>query len=193
MSDRDTLGEARDSSSSLSEIDDMRRRISAALVGLILVPQLMTGCKNATEPEWSDDGYSRWVGSWVGTSAAHQISVQVRRGDSYRACVGFYCHDYSDLYYTATFSDAVTGYSGGATAIIRTADRYGLSDDLEFDLLIKEVTGSPGVALVVYTYRGTLQGAGLSTGNVVLNRFSEVARYSQPISTESFEMTLRKQ
>ena len=133
----------------------MRRRISAVLVALIMVPQVLAGCKNATEPEWSDDDFSKWVGTWVGTGAAHQISVQVRRGDSYRHCVGFYCHDYSDLYYTATFSDAVTGYSGSAEAKIRTADLYGLSDDLEFDLLIKEVTGSPGVALVVYTYRGS--------------------------------------
>jgi hypothetical protein len=114
-------------------------------------------------------------------------------GDSYRACVGFYCQDYSDLHYTATFSDAVTGYSGSAAAVIRTADLYGQADELEFDLLIKEVTGSPGVALVVYTYRARLQGAGEATGSVVLKRFNEVARYNDPISIETSEMTLRKQ
>ena len=57
---------------------------------------------------------------------------------------------------------------------------YGLSDDLEFDLLIKEVTGSPGVALVVYTYRGSILNGGEATGSVVLKRFSEVARYNDP-------------
>ena len=172
----------------------MRRRISAVLVGLLLVPQMMAGCKNATEPEWGDDRFSGWVGTWVGTDARHQISLQVRRGSSYQKCDMFSgCHDYADVYYTATFSDAVTKYSGSASAIIRTDDPYALADDLEFDLLIKEVTDSPGVALVVYTYRGRLQGSGEATGNVVLNRFSEVARYSSPSSTETFETTLRKQ
>lgn len=173
----------------------MRRRITAVLAGLVLVPQLFAGCKSATEPEWSDDSFSKWVGTWVGTDAARQIGLQIGRGSSYQQCDIFSgCHDFSDLYYTATFSDA-SGNSGSAAAIIKTNNLYGGgTDSLEFDLLIKEVTGTPGLALVVYTFRGSIQVSGQATGSVVVKRFKEVDRYNySPISTELFAMTLRRQ
>ena len=107
----------------------MRRNLAALLIGLLLASPIMTGCKSATEPGF-DDEYQAWVGTWVGTNARFQINLQIRRGSPYLSCGGLIysiCSEYSDLYVTSSFSDAVTArlcsarQTGGRTSTVYPA------------------------------------------------------------------------
>ena|SRR5688500_15574566 len=170
----------------------MRRNLAALLIGLLLASPIMTGCKSATEPGF-DDEYQAWVGTWVGTNARFQINLQIRRGSPYLSCGGLIysiCSEYSDLYVTSSFSDAVTGHSGTGENIFQTSD--GLLEGVVFYLLTREVTDTPGIGRVDYAFEGTLQGSQQATGSVLVQRY-EPNTVGSPISTESLAMTLRKQ
>jgi hypothetical protein len=180
----------------------MGRQFAALLVALLLGPQVMTGCKSATEPS-TDPGsfaaYAGWVGTWVGTDASHQINLQVRSGASYKSCGAIEsCEQYRDLLYTVSFSDAETGYSGTNTSVFETnlvnllISHPGLAPgEVEFVLRTEEVTGRPGVHLVT-TFRGTLQGSLEAKGAVVVRLFDSNTM-AAPVTTSAFAMTLRKQ
>lgn len=187
----------------------MRRQFTALLVVLFLVPQFMVGCKSATEPSPGDDGYSAWVGTWVGSNASHQIKLTIWRGTTERTCsiVTGGCYQYAGLYYTADFSDARTGYSGSSTSFLptqisgtSTSDTWTDWDsgdpalargEVYFGLGDKAVTDIAGINWVSYTYRGTLQGSNEAMGNVIVTWWKDGV--GMPSSTETLSVLLRKQ
>jgi len=180
----------------------MGRQFAALLVALVLGPQMLTGCKSATEPSTdpvSFAAYAGWVGTWVGTDASHQINLQVLGGVSYKSCGAIEsCEQYRDLLYTVSFSDGGTGYSGTNTSVFETnlVSRLVSHPDLapgevEFVLRTEDVTGRPGVHLVT-TFRGTLKGSQEANGAVFVRLFDSNTM-AAPVTTGAFAMTLRKQ
>ena len=65
-------------------------------------------------------------------------------------------------------------------------------DRIMLTLIDREVTDTPGIGRVIYSFEGSLQGSQQATGNVVVNRFASNSCCT-PISTESFPVTLRRQ
>ena len=170
----------------------MRRKLAALLVGLLLVPPVMAGCSSATEPSF-DDEYQAWVGTWVGTDPRLQINLQIRRGDPYRDCSFYSCREYSDLYTTTTLTDAKAGYSATGTWMVKTNGLFGPAPEIWLILLDREVTDTPGVGRVIYTFRGTLEGSQQTTGSIDVSQYASTLNDGGPISTETLAVTLRKQ
>ena len=173
----------------------MSRNFAVLLVGLLLVPQLTTGCRSATEPSSTDaplayDAYAGWVGSWLGTDTRHQVSVLIWAGLIHDVCVGGPCWKGRDLEYSANITDAANGSSATYRSTFDTEfplDGFEIVLGSRFET--DEVRGS---VLTHTTFKGTLQGTRDATGTVVVKRRLGSSPYTE-ISTDTFALTLRKQ
>ena len=181
----------------------MRRPPGARFIVFFLLPILLAGCQSATEPGDQDPAsfapYVGWLGSWKGSTARHQLSIQVRANVPYQACgaVGS-CELFRDLAYTKSFTDAVDAVSDSSNAVFQTnfiSLQLYYPDlapgEVEFELWSAQAT--PGLTSVRYTYRATLQGAQDAIGNVVVRRYDTSGNAAVLRSTESIPLTLRRQ